>query len=257
MKANAVSEVIGYVVIVGIVFISIGMVYSNGIPALSQAEESQHLNNFERSFSVLKENIDEMVENEVEKRGSTMRLTDGTLDVDRDKEAEFLVTIRDNASSTVLLRDNSTSDPVIYSLNGRDVVYENGAVLRSDSTGSGMVTEPGWEVATTGDGATLINIVSVFGGSEGSSQLAGSGTALIRTDAVSGGENTYLNSECPCDINVTVLSNHSTAWSNYFEVEFGDMSGTSVSQSGNRVEFTITDTPRVIYTRTNIRMIIR
>jgi hypothetical protein len=252
---KAVSEVIGFVIILSIIFTSIGIVYTNAIPVLENTEETEHLNNAERAMITLQSNVEEMLERGVPKRGTEMRLRAGELEMPEVEEAQvvFNFTGIGNLSG----EQSQFPVPVKYSLADRSVVYENGAVIRNPSgNGSTMVRNPGWII-----NEDRVMLTTVDTRLRGVGRRVGDGTAIIRMerggDGSIDGNVTELSSSDT--VNVTVVSENSQAWAAYFR-RFDDRPGFSLDHDAEegRVEmnFEGVDGQRFMYTRVKIEMLI-
>lgn len=249
---KAVSEVIGFVIILSIIFISIGIVYTNAIPGLENTEETEHLNNAERAMITLQSNVEEMLERGVPKRGTEMRLRAGELEMPEDDRALMVLNTTDVGGLNTNITRSSV--PITYSLGDRSVLYENGAVIRNPSgNGSTMVRNPGWVM---NDDRAMVTMVDTR--LRGIGQRVGDGTAIVRM--ARGSTDTVRTELSGSDtVNITVVSENSQAWEAYFR-RFDDRPGFSLDHDADedRVEmnFDGVSGQRFVYTRTNIRMLI-
>ena len=57
MNRTAVSEVIGYVIIFGIVMLSIGMIYAVGLPVLQSSTDATQFKSIEQGFLILQTDL--------------------------------------------------------------------------------------------------------------------------------------------------------------------------------------------------------
>ena len=243
MSDRGVSEVIGYIIIMGIVFASIGTVYVNLFPILDDSRSYEHTKNAERVFSVLQSNIEELVENEVPKRGAEMRLKGGTLAVEG-TNSSLNITVEDSGGDEIY---NSTVNynPISYETDTGRIVYENGAVMRSTSQGSAMLDEPDWELED--DGAVILPQIPTFGRAE----IAGDGTVLIEATRQSSGF-TNITSEGDRTVYLNVTSENRRAWESYLSSLGGiDPSDVDTPDSDTvTAEFEVDDGRTVIYSET-------
>jgi hypothetical protein len=248
---KAVSEVIGYIMILSIIFISISIVYVNAIPVLQNTEETEHLKNAERAMVTLQSNVEEMLERGVPKRGTEIRLRAGELELIEEDRA--LVVLNTTEIDDIDKNITRSAVPLTYSLGSRSVVYENGAVIRADSTGSTMLKSPGW---TVNDDRAMITMVDSR--LRGVGRRVGDGTAIIRM-AKGRTDTRKAELDSTDTVNITVVSEHSTAWEAYLR-RFDDRPGFSLDHDEDRgrveMKFDGVSGQRFLYTRTNIRMLI-
>lgn len=248
---RAVSEVIGFVIIVGIVFTSIGIVYFNAIPALEVAEDQEHTENSERVFSVLQYNINEISEKGIPKRGTEMRMKDGSLTT-IDGVASINVTI-DGSSGTYNTSKGDLEGPVgtnriSYETPTAKISYENGAVFRTSDDGetAGMISEPGWRIKD--EGPIIISQTAILG----ASSVAGDGIARIEAEAFRDTGN-VTEADPSNEIEIRMNSTYAGAWARYFERQEGVDSSDITGPTGYEltVEIDASD-QKIIYSETEV-----
>ncbi len=200
----AVSEVIGFMVIIGIVFTSIGLIYYNASPIVERAQDREHAGNSERVFDVLAANMDEIVRNDVPKRGVEMRLQDSTLAA----EIDDIVVVNTSTEDPAGTWTNRTRNvvPVTYEVGEYKLRYENGAVFRQYDEGSVMIREPSWTIT---DEKIIMPMVLTSGGES----VSDAGTIFMRLESKSGGTERY---ETPDSFEVEFNSTAHDAWARYF-----------------------------------------
>jgi flagellin-like protein len=209
---RAVSEVVGYILMLTIVFIAIGMVFANFVPAADDAEVAEHTKNTERVFSVLQSNIYEMIENEVPSRGAEMRLKGGTLSTDRDA-SRVNVTI-DVDGSPDIERFPGTGH-VSYETDSGTISYEGGAVFRRSNTGeSVMIEEPRWRIQE--DGPVILPMIST----NGEETVGGDQVALMEATRNQRAAQYRLdpaNATASEEVELEIDSPNADGWNRYFE----------------------------------------
>ena len=250
---EAVSEIIGYIVMVTIVFIAIGLVFANFVPAASDAEVREHTKNTERVFTVLQSNVYEIVENDVPARGAEMRLKDGTLSTER-SETGVNVTI-DVGGGKEIERFPSTQH-VTYETDAGIVSYEGGAVFRRSGFGdSAMLEEPRWRIEE--EGPVILPMVLARGGDT----VGGDQVALIeasKNQGVAGYRLGPKNTTAAEEVEIEMASPNADAWNEYFQ----DTEGAEVEsfdEDSNELTVIIDDIGdrTLIYTESVITMRIR
>jgi hypothetical protein len=224
--AKAVSEVIGYVVVVSVVLIAIGLVFVNVIPVLGDTEQAEQTKNAQRVFSVLQENVEEITRKGVPSRNTEIRLGDGRLTAMRDTSVINVTIETDVAGGTTVERSIGTRH-LTYETEAGVISYENGAVFRRDTQGNAaMLEEPNWRVKE--DGAVILPMVSLGG----------------RTEAVSGGIATIVTTESTniaqfrldnanatesTEVELEMESPNADAWKRYAK----DLEGAEVASSSD------------------------
>lgn len=239
---RAVSEVLGYVLVISLVTVLITVVMTMGIGGLESSQQSEQINNMERGFDVLSHNIEEMANREAPSRATELRIADGSIYYGDP------VTINVTVDGELIENQTIVTEPLIYDSNrGTQIVYEGGAVIRTDGDRSTMLSEPQF----------ILNESSIviagtrtrpFGGSN--LAIDNPGTALIRGEylGVEIGQ-TYVTSET---LNVTVESERIDAWEEYFEEQNLVQ---EMSLEGDRLEVKIEaeeTSVRVVQTRTRL-----
>lgn len=247
---KAVSEAVGYIIMVTIVFIAIGLVFTNFVPAADDTEVTEHTKNTERVFSVLQSNIYEIVENGVPSRGSEMRLKDGTLSTERDV-SEMNVTIQTSSPPDIERFVGTTH--VTYETGAGTLSYENGAIFRRTSTGDAvMIEEPRWRIQE--EGPIIMPMVLA----RGAETVGGNQVVLMEASSTRRVARYRLDSANATDseeVELEMQSPNAAGWNRYFE----DLSAARVdSFDAAENELTVTiddiDDRTLIYSETLIRM---
>ncbi|ELZ13601.1 hypothetical protein C479_02111 [Halovivax asiaticus JCM 14624] len=132
---RAVSELVGFVIVFGIIIGSVGILYMTGFSAMGAVQEQEQTRNAERAMDALAENLNDIVETEgVAYRAGEMSLRQGTLS-STDNETTVAVKVQNknwiNASGTLNYKTGDT-----------EIVYEGGAVVRSTESGAWTIREP-------------------------------------------------------------------------------------------------------------------
>ncbi len=173
-KSNetAVSETIGFVIILGIVMTGIGLVTLYGYPILLEQQQNANIKNMEKNMIVLQNDVKLLAYKGVPYRETTMQISGGTLQVIRPNptgstlpggRSYFEITVGGVPNPpyyTGLLQFNSTSNTDIIGL-------QNGAVVTngfSQTVGpSAMLSEPRWFLDTdqTGSRTLVISIINI------------------------------------------------------------------------------------------------
>jgi hypothetical protein len=223
---KAVSETIGFILLLSIVITGIGLVTLYGYPILLEQQQNANIKNMEKNMIVLQNDVKLLAYKGVPYRETSMQIGGGTLQVIRPNPPPFstLPGGRSNFIITVggvpyppyytgLLQFNSTSDIAIIGL-------QNGAVVTNgfSQEGSTMLSEPRWFLDTnqTGGRTLVISIVNI------TSSNTISTSSGIRTVQMN------ISSQDPVDQQLAHLTpvyvqysdsgeGYTTAWRNYFK----------------------------------------
>lgn len=241
---RGVSEAISFVLVFSLVISTVGIVYTVGYGDLRNARDAEQVNNVERAFTLLAENVDELAARSAPSRGTEIRLQGGTLS---SGQPMYINVSGDYDTGSVDPdKDFTTTDvaasPITYRApSGTTITYVHGAVIRSQSRGSFFVREPSFVLD---DDRALFPLVSMRS-SEGA--VGGQTTVLVRTqndlsDVITSRTETYD------EVTVNVTSPHASLWRSYF-VERGLTCDPVVSGT---VTCTMTDVPRVYVVTTTV-----
>lgn len=214
-SSRGVSEVVSFVLVFGLVVSTIGIVYVSGFSGLDDVQENERLSNAERAFDVLADNMDDIYREDAPSRATEIKLS----------EAQLMTTDATNlrVEITNVGAPNVYSkqiDPIVYSTGGdTEIVYEAGAVIRTDGSNGIMKEDPPF-LFTKDDGSRQAIIPIIQTRSVDSSSLAGSTTVLIRSEqAVSRAMTVRRDPATTYDVELTFETTETRApiWESYFE----------------------------------------
>lgn len=219
MNDRAVSETMGFVFAFALVTATVASVYTFGMAGLQDAQRDEQVNNAQRAFDVLADNLADVHRGDAPSRATEISLAGATLSVGEP------VSVTVEAVNTSDPMDNATVSmnprPIVYSgIQDTTIAYVAGAVVRTDRDASAMSVEPGFVV--TERNAVVPFVHTYLSG--GTTSLGGHSTVLV----VARQQNSKLAQQLttgtePGDpdvrVNVTVESPRVTAWARYFESE--------------------------------------
>jgi len=205
---RAVSEVLSYSLIFGLIVASIAVVSVGGMNGLENVRTNEKLSNAERAFDVLHDNL-----RAVHSEGTPSRATEVSL-------GDSQIFFGDNITVTVDLNSGTVTReirPIIFRVEDeRALVYEAGAVIRQERDGGVVLNPPPFamvEGSGNGDGQVHLPIVQTVSADV---QSMGSTTILVRGQSVnrevlnttvSGGD--HINS-------IAFETPRYGTWANYF-----------------------------------------
>lgn len=201
------SSTIGYILVLGILSLTIGITYAAGYPTLQNAIDSSHMQNMESGFIILGKNLDRVTSNDAPSQSVELKLKGGTLRTSREGMLTTTMTYVNGTSVTMDWEKMSIS----YSFRNREIGYECGGVMQTiDDTGYVAVT-PGMV-----KGDPFIIPVNVLWGSD--TGVAGDGLAKV---TVIGGSPTLYQYDGVIKIDMTMTSDFYPAWDRYFKDTLG------------------------------------
>ncbi|SFR94488.1 hypothetical protein SAMN05216559_1537 [Halomicrobium zhouii] len=173
MTDRAASEVLSFALVFGLVVASVAIVSVSGLGSLESARDAEQMNNAERAFDVLGDNMADIYE-----RGAPSRATEVSLGESQlytDENVSINVTVKDSAGNpTTVTRDIR---PIVYDGDReRELVYEAGAVFRVERQGALVLQEPPFVVEND---RVMIPVVAA---QSSSVESTGGSTVLLRAN---------------------------------------------------------------------------
>jgi hypothetical protein len=205
---GGVSDTLGYIIIIGIVVTAIGITYMLGYPMLQNMISSGHVQNMERGFIILGNNVDRVMEQSTPMQNTELSMRGGTLMVV--KYGKFTISYT-NTSGT--FEDSWDLYTIKYDYPGSRIIgYEFGATM--EKYGAGNTIQGGTVLKkpkmVVGD-PFIIPIVNLYGSGI---DKAGSGLAEV---LIYGGETNIIRHDDVDYVDLTVESDFYLAWEEYFK----------------------------------------
>lgn len=137
---RAVSELIGFIFVFGIILLSVGLLTVTGFQALDDFQENERIANSERAMDALADNFNDVVRYDgITQRFGELALREGTVTTSANGTN---ITINDGNDPLESRYENISVGEFRYDQGSEAVVYEGGAVIREAETGSVVVSEP-------------------------------------------------------------------------------------------------------------------
>jgi len=213
MTERGVSEVLSFILVFTLIIASITLISVGGLGSLQDARNAEQLNNAERAFDILSDNVADMYQ-----RGAPSRATEISL-------GEAQLRTADNVTMTVEVKEEGSPytrvgqwriRPIAFEGTAdRKIVYEAGGVYRTNRDGGRRIRDPPLLVT---DNHALLTVVGV---NRPEKQSLGGSTVLVRAnhrDTDIAYRDTDANAEA---IRVNVTGPRSTLWERYLEAEKG------------------------------------
>lgn len=229
--ARAVSETLGYVLLLSVVLFSIGAIGLFGMPVIEEQQEAEYMSNTVRAFEVFSNNLDAMERDRAPARETEMQYQDGVLF----QNSDFFMDI-------TVEHDGETEEyffsgtPLTYQKGDRAVHYEAGSVIRSDPNANTIRSEPSWDFNE--DRIRMSVITTTI--TEQRQSLSGSGKVAIITRTIGSETHTVTGKDSPDDVNVeiTVESEQYDAWEMYFKDQGATVTDVDSDAETVTVEYT-------------------
>jgi len=243
MSDRAVSEVISYVLVFGLIVSAVGIVSISGLASLQETRDAEQIQNAERAFDVLADNVAD-----IHKRGAPSRATEISLGKNQlytDENITVRVEIDNDGDSAFEFEDSWEIRPIVYSgTQERRLVYEAGAVFRTNRDSGILIREPPFVVENDRI------LLPVIGLNRPSAQSLGGSTVLVRTkeqERTTGLANPE-NTTSVDQLNVTIEnSNQQAQWSSYLEDAGFDCGSSHLSNAVECEYFPSGDRVYIVY----------
>lgn len=173
-EQRGVSDVIGFVLVFSLVATTVAIVSLSGFTALEDVRDAEKINNAQRAFDVLADNVEDVYDGGVPSRGTEISLVDAQLGTG--STITVNVTAR-NTTTSDNFTVSRTVRPIVWSdatNDGTELVYALGAVLRAQPDGGVVITEPPFRL---GSDRSVVRIVETAADQP---QLFGGSTVLVR-----------------------------------------------------------------------------
>ncbi len=222
------NETIGFVLVFSLIVLTVGVVLTAGYSGLQDARDAERVNNAERAFDVLADNIEDITHREAPSRGTEIRLAEAS--IGSGPPTHINISGFKNGSR-VFTTGNYSTDSVVYRAEDTRIRYAGGAVTRIQGGGSTLLDPPGFVISQN---HTIIPTVKLLVEDR---TVAGAQTVLIRTDRsireVEISENGGVDT-----LQFNVSTPAPDAWNGYLEGQ--GMSCTRTDQGSDRAKLSCT-----------------
>lgn len=234
------SEVIGFLLIFGVVIFTIILFGNTGFSGLDSARDYQRTTNAEQAFVVLADNVDDVTKRGAPSRETEIRLADASLSLDETER--FTITVgQDSPENTTIIE----TEMIRYeSGSGTSIVYSSGALIREDEGNAVMFREP--DLVLSAD-IVLLAIVNTSLPSDG--RVGGTTAVGVETRGL-GTEIVARHNRSETRVSIEITSARSDAWFAYLDGETG---GGCARIDSVTIECTMV-TDRVLFTRNDVRV---
>lgn len=231
---RGVSEVLSFALVFAIITSSVALVYVVGLPGLEGQRDAERVSNAERAFDILADNMADIHERGAPSRATEIKLAKAQVSITDDYEMNVSAV---NGSGTYVGEARTTYRPVRYQSQDSTIVYENGAVIRSDEgSGAVMKREP---QMLFGEERTVIPYVQTR--SRDAQSVGSDSVVLVRAVGSTSSLMFERRDDPPYEVtlNVTTTETRAEVWKSYFESEIDWMDpNCSITNGGTNVECT-------------------
>ena len=222
---RGVSETVGYIILFGIMTTGIALVTLYGYPLLLQEQANANIRNMERNMIVLQSDVNALAYKSVPYKETTMQVSGGVLSVEKPVdvtdphiiEKSFRIEVPGELPETYFspgglkfLSDNSEISIVLMS----------GAIVKYQSGGSVMLSEPRWFIDSTSVTTTMVIPLIELNSSEnlGKSGISTVQMSIEPLNIFDGGTSNSkeISTNPPLTLVIKPPLEYQTAWENYF-----------------------------------------
>jgi hypothetical protein len=202
---RAITDLVGFAVVFGLVALSITLVYTFGVGALTDVQRGEAFDNAERAFDITADNMADIHQHGAPSRSTELDFPEGDLAL----TGQTTLTVR-NSSDAVL--GSFVVTPIRYRNDEQALHYSGGAVVRSSRDAAVMVSEPPFRFTSE---RSVISVVETK--PAGDTRSLSGGTVRVTARRVGSSVPAAAATDGPFE--VTVTSPRFEAWQRYFENE--------------------------------------
>ena len=166
------SEVLGFILVFAIIVSTIGLVFATGFSGLADMRDVERVNNAQRAFEVLADNVEDLTFRNAPSRATEIKLAESTLEIADPIEVEV------NATGTNGFNTTYDTRPIVFDADtGTEIVFSQGAVIRQQGNDGVVVHE---STLLINDSRSVLPVVQTR--LAGDDVVSGSTSVLIRMD---------------------------------------------------------------------------
>jgi len=220
------SEVIGFVLVFGLIISTVALASVAGFSGLQNVRDFDRVANAQHAFDILADAVDDVAHHGAPSRMTEMRADRSQVFVGQ--PVTIGVTVADPGDPGSGVTHQFAVDPIVYEgSDGTRLVYVAGAVIREDQGGAVVLRDPEFLL---GADHSVVQIIQTEGETNAS---VGSKTVTIRTDGLD--EQVVAASPGRSTVTLTIDSPRATAWEHSFEAQ-----GLDCTRVGSQVTCEIT-----------------
>ncbi len=212
---RAVSEVIGYALVLGIVVSAIGLIYVAGVPALQSSKDTTQFKSVEQGFLIFRTDLLKVALDQAPVRTTKLGTAEGGSLSSDPSACKLSLTIFE--SENPVFNDTLELGSIEFASRIGSISCENGAVITKYPSGSIMTSKPRM-FNSTDQGNILFSLVKI----NDSFSSVGGGVARITISNPRFNESIFNTPEVyrKGNLKIKVESEYADAWRRFFEDEF-------------------------------------
>ncbi len=200
---DAVSEVMDYVIILGIIILSLSAIGLGGYPILKNAQKNSNIENAKHGFIALANELNKVALGQAPSRSMELNIQEGRLSVTGNSTIN--ISAINSTGDLVTLVDGQMRS-IEYSVGDAVIAYEGtGVWIRYPSGGTLNLYRP---VLSYQDNVLVIPVVKI----NGASSIAGTGTSRITANGMPG-ISVFSNVS---NLTLTISSDYLAGWMAYY-----------------------------------------
>ncbi len=223
---GAVSEVVGQLLILVIVMLSVGIVYSTGLPVLGGAQDAIQFEATRQGFLVLQSDVNKALYDQSPVKTTVLQMGGGSLGLGTGGTLDVRAV---NASGVAIYSTSLPLTQVEYLQGENRLAFVNGGVLLMQGGGGAVLSPPKlfvYEDVKNGEVVLASSLSRLRNATNTATSFSGKGTVRVQatynttnvTLFESGGGRVYLNFTAPV---------YYPAWRNFFTELRGKLSDTA------------------------------
>ncbi|KAB1194620.1 hypothetical protein GJR96_14680 [Haloferax sp. MBLA0076] len=247
---RAVSDTLGFIFVFSLVLSTVGVVTAVGMDGLQDTRNVERINNAERAFDILDDNMEDIAI-----RGAPSRATEIKL-------AESALSFGDPVRMEVEWEDGGVVDnatvstrPLVYTseTSNERLVYAFGTVFRGTDESMTVVRHPAFLLS---EDAVVVSAISTRRSAQSANSVGGSGTYLVRAEmSDSGAKYRGIASESGSyDVTVNVTSPRPQLWKTELQ-SYDDVTCPFVNDTMVSCELTGVDSIRVVEKQVDVSLV--
>lgn len=205
---RAVSELVGFVIVFGIVIGSVGILYVVGFQSMDGYQQDAKIQTADRAFEALADTVNDIQRNDgIRARTSEITLREGTISVE-EGGTELTISVSGARSDW---KWSGSLGALTYESGGSTIAYEGGGVFRGEANGTLDVKDP---IVRCGEDAVVVSVVAIDGSPPTVTSPDGIAIEASRVDT----ETRTFSSTTDIDVDIDVVdSPYENGWTNVLE----------------------------------------
>ncbi|KAB1188772.1 MULTISPECIES: hypothetical protein [Haloferax] len=248
---RAVSDTLGFIFVFSLVLSTVGVVTAVGMDGLQDTRNVERINNAERAFDILDDNMEDIAVRGAPSRATEIKLADSAISFDDSVQ----MTVEWENGGTV---DNATirTQPLVYTSDTSDerLVYAFGTVFRGTDEAMTVVRHPAFVLS---EDAIVVSATSARKSRSSVSSVGGSGTYLVRAEVADTGakyRGIASRSGGPYNVTVNVTSPRPQLWKTELQ-SYEDVTCPFVNDTMVSCELTNVNSVRVVEKQVDVSLV--